>query len=164
MVAMSETFPEEDPLGPGPSTGTTVIERTEQREELEPGDHERYAHYVRKEKIMSSALSGEPVIALCGKVGYPDAIQINSPCARPAKKFMRACRLRVITIRALRARMVVELRGFLHQFSTARDARFTHCLIASAARISWACAVGDCTKTARLAGRSGGAVPGPGAA
>jgi len=71
MVAMSETFPEEDPLGPGPSTGTTVIERTEQREELEPGDHERYAHYVRKEKIMSSALSGEPVIALCGKVWVP---------------------------------------------------------------------------------------------
>ena len=35
------------------------------------GDHERFAHYVRKEKILESALSGEPVVALCGKVWVP---------------------------------------------------------------------------------------------
>ncbi len=35
------------------------------------GDHERFAHYVRKEKILESALSGDPVIALCGKVWVP---------------------------------------------------------------------------------------------
>jgi hypothetical protein len=28
-------------------------------------------HYVRKEKILESALSGEPVTALCGKVWVP---------------------------------------------------------------------------------------------
>ena len=50
---------------------TAVIEREEQREYTEPGDSERFAHYVRKEKIMESALSGEPVIALCGKVWTP---------------------------------------------------------------------------------------------
>lgn len=55
----------------GPGTSTSVIEREELREELEPGDRERFAHYVRKEKIMESALSGEPVIALCGKVWVP---------------------------------------------------------------------------------------------
>ena len=38
---------------------------------LDEGDHERFAHYVRKEKIMESALSGEPVVALCGKVWVP---------------------------------------------------------------------------------------------
>ncbi|MFE6462341.1 DUF3039 domain-containing protein, partial [Streptomyces cinereoruber] len=32
------------------------------------GDHERYAHYVQKDKIMASALDGTPVVALCGKV------------------------------------------------------------------------------------------------
>jgi len=35
------------------------------------GDHERFSHYVRKEKILESALSGDPVIALCGKVWVP---------------------------------------------------------------------------------------------
>jgi hypothetical protein len=36
------------------------------------GDHERFAHYVRKEKIMESAVTGDPVIALCGKVWIPN--------------------------------------------------------------------------------------------
>lgn len=48
-------------------TGTLVSERTH----LEPGDHERYSHYVRKEKILESAVLGTPVIALCGKTWVP---------------------------------------------------------------------------------------------
>ena len=65
-----------DPFEPEPqplrSTGTATIEREEVREGLqEPGDHERFSHYVRKEKILESALSGEPVVALCGKVWVP---------------------------------------------------------------------------------------------
>ena len=40
-------------------------------EDLEPGDHERFAHYVRKEKIVESAVSGTPVTALCGKKWIP---------------------------------------------------------------------------------------------
>lgn len=56
----------------GPSTATSVLEREKVQEQVaEPGDHERFAHYVRKEKIMESALSGEPVTALCGKVWIP---------------------------------------------------------------------------------------------
>jgi hypothetical protein len=35
------------------------------------GDHERFAHYVRKNKIVDSAVSGSPVVALCGKVWVP---------------------------------------------------------------------------------------------
>jgi len=55
-----------------PATSTAVLERTEVVPELhEPGDHERFSHYVRKEKILESALSGEPVVALCGKVWVP---------------------------------------------------------------------------------------------
>jgi len=51
---------------------TAVLERELVEEQLiEPGDHERFAHYVRKEKILESALSGEPVVALCGKVWVP---------------------------------------------------------------------------------------------
>jgi len=35
------------------------------------GDHDRFAHYVRKEKIVESAVTGEAVTALCGKVWVP---------------------------------------------------------------------------------------------
>jgi len=64
----------DDPFGePGSagSTSTSLLERQETSEEVEPGDHERFAHYVRKNKIMDSAMSGKPVIALCGKVWVP---------------------------------------------------------------------------------------------
>lgn len=72
---MSTSSPE-PPDGPSsdPSrSATSVLERevVEQPQLSEPGDHERFAHYVRKEKIMESALSGEPVTALCGKVWVP---------------------------------------------------------------------------------------------
>ncbi len=66
---MSEPHAPDDPQQP--AGGTTTIERTETREFTEPGDDERFSHYVRKEKIMESALSGDPVIALCGKVWVP---------------------------------------------------------------------------------------------
>jgi hypothetical protein len=62
--------PLSEPSGPG-SQGTAVLDRELVEQPVEPGDHERFAHYVRKEKILSSALSGEPVIALCGKVWVP---------------------------------------------------------------------------------------------
>ena len=70
---MSDPTPTpEQPAGPaGPGTSTSVLEQTEVREEVEPGDHERFAHYVRKERILQSAVSGAPVIALCGKVWVP---------------------------------------------------------------------------------------------
>lgn len=68
-MSISDPF-QNDPLSPS-GGGTSVLEREEQLQDAEPGDHERFAHYVRKEKIMESALSGEPVIALCGKVWVP---------------------------------------------------------------------------------------------
>lgn len=56
-----------DPSG----QGTALLDRQQVEQPVEPGDHERFAHYVRKEKVLESALSGEPVIALCGKVWVP---------------------------------------------------------------------------------------------
>ncbi|MFL6101280.1 MAG: DUF3039 domain-containing protein [Actinomycetales bacterium] len=79
LTRMSSTEPEplRQPAAepePLPSqTTTTVLERelVEERQLSEPGDHERFAHYVRKEKILESALTGDPVVALCGKVWLP---------------------------------------------------------------------------------------------
>ena len=53
----------------GQTAGSTLLE--EQIQNVEPGDHERNSHYVRKEKIVESAVLGTPVIALCGKVWVP---------------------------------------------------------------------------------------------
>ena len=36
------------------------------------GDHERYSHYVKKNKIVESAVMGSAVEALCGKVWIPN--------------------------------------------------------------------------------------------
>ncbi|MEM7339706.1 MAG: DUF3039 domain-containing protein [Actinomycetota bacterium] len=35
------------------------------------GDHDRFAHYVRKDKAVQSAIEGTAVIALCGKKWVP---------------------------------------------------------------------------------------------
>ena len=51
-------------------TGSLLEETTV--ESVEPGDHERNSHYVRKEKIVESAVMGSPVVALCGKVWVPN--------------------------------------------------------------------------------------------
>jgi hypothetical protein len=47
------------------------LEELLSQEQVEDGDHDLFSHYVKKEKILESALSGEPVIALCGKVWIP---------------------------------------------------------------------------------------------
>ena len=47
------------------------LEKLLNEEQVEDGDHDRYSHYVKKDKILASALSGKPVIALCGKVWVP---------------------------------------------------------------------------------------------
>ncbi len=79
-----------DADGPGPGGGTDVLdEELEQlltEEQLEDGDHERFAHYVQKEKILESALSGKPVIALCGKVWVPGRDPDKFPVCPDCKK------------------------------------------------------------------------------
>lgn len=39
---------------------------------IDDGDHEKFSHYVKKEDIVESAVTGKPVIALCGKVWVPN--------------------------------------------------------------------------------------------
>jgi hypothetical protein len=47
------------------------LEKLLSEEKLDEGDHDRYSHYVKKDKILASALSGKPVLALCGKIWTP---------------------------------------------------------------------------------------------
>ena len=72
---------------------TTVLEReTVEETRVEPGDHERFAHYVRKEKILESALSGDPVIALCGKVWVPGRDPNRFPVCPACKEIYEGLR------------------------------------------------------------------------
>lgn len=50
-------------------TQTVVDERTQSVPEA--GDHERFSHYVAKEKLTDAMVMGTAVIALCGKVWVP---------------------------------------------------------------------------------------------
>lgn len=49
------------------------LERLLEEERTEDGDHDKFAHYVRKEKILESAVTGKPVRALCGKKWLPNS-------------------------------------------------------------------------------------------
>ena len=55
----------------GVATLDRELEQLLNEELQEPGDHERFSHYVQKEKILESALTGKPVRALCGKKWTP---------------------------------------------------------------------------------------------
>ena len=55
---------------PSQSVGTAVLER-EELQSTDDGDADRFAHYVRKDKIAAASTTGRPVVALCGKVWTP---------------------------------------------------------------------------------------------
>ena len=63
--------PVEGPDQGGLATLDRELEELIREENIEPGDHERFAHYVKKDKILESALTGKPVRALCGKKWTP---------------------------------------------------------------------------------------------
>jgi len=53
---------------------TALDNRTDEDVDLElgePGDHDLFSHYVKKEDIMRSAIEGVPATALCGKKWNP---------------------------------------------------------------------------------------------
>lgn len=56
-----------EPIGIG---GIDTLEE-ERLAPTDEGDHERFSHYVRKEKITEAMVTGKPVRALCGKKWVP---------------------------------------------------------------------------------------------
>lgn len=65
---MSEPLIPSDPQTTG---GGTILDERTLPVPTEAGDHERFAHYARKEKITESSVMGTPLVALCGKVWVP---------------------------------------------------------------------------------------------
>jgi len=58
------------PRSPAPESDTDVLTKPEIKID-DDGDHDRFAHYVKKGKIVESAVSGKAVRALCGKKWVP---------------------------------------------------------------------------------------------
>lgn len=54
-----------------PGAQTIVDERVDTDFRPEEGDHERFSHYVQKDKLTEAMVMGTPVVALCGKVWVP---------------------------------------------------------------------------------------------
>jgi len=87
----------DEPGGPGQDGGAGVdvldreLEKLLNEEQLEDGDHERFSHYVPKNKIMESALTGKPVRALCGKKWTPGRDPRSSRSAPTARRSTSGC-------------------------------------------------------------------------
>lgn len=64
----------------------TTVERVVTEAPAEPGDHDRFAHYVNKNDIMKAAVEGTPATALCGKVWVPNRDGLKFPVCQECKK------------------------------------------------------------------------------
>ncbi len=78
--------PEPSPLSSPDTSGTALLERELVEQPVEPGDHERFAHYVKKEKILEAAVTGIPAVALCGKVWIPSRDPSRFPVCPACKE------------------------------------------------------------------------------
>ena len=71
----------------GFSSGTQVLE--DERvvtDPTEPGDHERFSHYVDKHQLTEAMVMGTPVTALCGKVWVPSRAPEKFPVCPECKE------------------------------------------------------------------------------
>lgn len=71
-----------------PKLGTATLEQTRTDPQLDDGDDERYSHFVKKDKIVASAVEGTPVTALCGKVWIPNRDPQKFPVCPKCKDMM----------------------------------------------------------------------------
>jgi hypothetical protein len=79
-------------VSPTTFSSPTTVPESDTRPDLShgDGDHERFAHYVQKNKIMESAVSGAPVIALCGKVWVPNRDPKKYPVCPECKEIFES--------------------------------------------------------------------------
>lgn len=69
----------------GFSTDTDVRE-DERTLPTDDGDHERFSHYVEKDKLTEAMVMGTPVRALCGKMWVPSRSPEKFPVCPTCKE------------------------------------------------------------------------------
>ena len=78
-------------LGFGNGGGTAVDEQVRERTvPTEEGDHERFSHYVPKEKLTEAMVMGTPLVALCGKVWVPSRDGTKFPVCPECKEIFES--------------------------------------------------------------------------
>ena len=79
-----------------PAGGRAVLDRELEElledQQYDDGDHDKFAHYVRKEKIVESAVTGKAVRALCGKKWKPNANPDRFPICPDCKRIYEMMR------------------------------------------------------------------------
>jgi hypothetical protein len=70
-----------------PGSQTVLDERTELRDD---DDHERFSHYVPKDKLVKAMVTGTPVVALCGKVWVPSRNPDRYPVCPECKEIFQS--------------------------------------------------------------------------
>jgi len=78
---------------PSQSVGIAVLER-EELQSTDDGDADRFAHYVRKDKIAAASTTGRPVVALCGKVWTPGRDPSKYPVCPTCKQIYETMKAR----------------------------------------------------------------------
>ncbi|MEZ5169025.1 MAG: DUF3039 domain-containing protein [Acidimicrobiales bacterium] len=69
-----------------PLETTVPVEETVTHPVTDDGDHDRFAHYARKDEITRAMVEGTPVMAICGKVWVPSRDPSKYPiCKRCAE-------------------------------------------------------------------------------
>ena len=68
------------------SPGVETIEDRRTKEVLDDGDHDRFSHYARKDKLTEAMVMGTPVVALCGKVWVPSRAPEKFPVCPDCKE------------------------------------------------------------------------------
>lgn len=71
---------------------TRTITKPDVRLDDGSGDHDRFAHYVRKEDILRANVDGVEVVALCGKKWIPNRDPDRYPICPACKEIMGAIR------------------------------------------------------------------------
>ena len=81
-------------LQPSPGTQTVreTVTDTRTRPSTGDGDHERFSHYVAKEKLTDAMVAGTPVVALCGKVWVPSRDPQRFPVCPECKEIWESLR------------------------------------------------------------------------
>ncbi|GAB2547704.1 hypothetical protein GCM10027268_21960 [Brachybacterium huguangmaarense] len=80
---------------PGAAPGSTAVldrETAEREQTADPGDHDRFSHYVRRDRIAQATLDGTPVIALCGKTWVPGRDPSKYPVCPECKEIYEGLR------------------------------------------------------------------------
>lgn len=76
----------------GPITSSDTATLTKPVEQEDDGGHDRFAHYIKKEKIVESAVTGKKVRALCGKKWVPSRDPQKYPICPICKEIFEGLR------------------------------------------------------------------------